>query len=715
MKINKTYAAVILFLGLAISLFGSSLVPSSSKMLSAGDIKHIYYPYREFLKASLSNHEIPFWNPYLFSGTPFLSHPYTEFFYPTTLLMLFLPSNLYFSINIALHIFLAGIFMFFLLKKFTDDLSALAGGIIYAFNGYFISRVNAGHLDYIISSSLWPLIFLFLYEYINNGKKSSLFWGTLIMCFQIFTGLLNFTFFILITAFIFFIVSSKWNKSKLTTLIKRFTLFSIISIGLSAIYLIPSYQFVSNTIRGQGLPYPQASYGSANLQTLILFINPHAFMSDLNIPESYKGAPPDAVSHTYFLGITTLAIVLGGIILLLIRHFDTKKITSFDSRIAALIIISLISIIISFGPNFFINVHYWLWKLFPLYRTTRLPVRHLIIVTFTTPLLVGLILKDLKNQVIKIALVVMITFELFTFGRKYIYLSNIPDLIPKSDEKLVQLLNNQEIIRVLPDFNLGSWLREDISFASPIVYRYFSTSGYTPAILANYYDFIDRINGNTSSSIAYFNSEIPLLNPSVPGIKFLNVKYIISDKFWNLVGNNNNPFKVITQGSNYIVYQNENYFPRFYFVPSAKVYPEIQSLSDNIYSDQNQYDKQISITSADSKKIIYNPDCQFSDVAQIRLNKYALNEVILELDAPCNGFISASETSYPDWEVQIDGKKSNLINSNLAFKAVNVPKGQHTIKLFYNPRIYLFSGIISVGFFLFAFLSTIFSDKRQQS
>ncbi|MDO8451696.1 MAG: hypothetical protein Q7S76_02395, partial [bacterium] len=98
---------IVPFLGYAILvvlIFGTGLFPSSEGLLFGDDIHRQYYFYRQFLRESLSNGVIPWWNPYIFSGVPFIANPVVNFWYPLNWLFLFFPLNLAYSWHIAFHI-----------------------------------------------------------------------------------------------------------------------------------------------------------------------------------------------------------------------------------------------------------------------------------------------------------------------------------------------------------------------------------------------------------------------------------------------------------------------------------------------------------------------------------------------------------------------------------------------------------------------------------
>lgn len=696
MKLSKFFP-LIFFITFTIILFRNTLIPSSNQILNSGDLKHIYYPYREFLRDSIISGQLPLWNPYLFSGTPFIAHPYTEFFYPTTLPLIFLPTNIYYSLLLALHILIAGLSMYYLLKKFTDNYAAILGGSVFAFSGYFSSRIYAGHIDYVISTALFPFIFQKIYEYIVENNKKSLFWGSLVLAFQVFTGLLIMTVYFGFVIGLFFLCFYIKKKSLLVRSIGKIFIFSISGFGLSAVYLLPCYEFISNTVRGIGLSYRLSSYGSAAYQTLVMFLFPNFYGSDFTPNNPFHGLPPDYSGHVFYVGLTSLTLILAGLIYHLFRFLRGNKFHPQAKIFFIFSAITLIFIIISFGPNSPVNLHLVLWKLFSVYKTTRLPVRHLIVTVFTLSILTGLSAYLIKNKVIKIILIIIIFLELIPFGRQFISLTDIFDLIPANNAIISSIIQDKNIVRILSDYTLNSPVREEISFASPLIYKYFSPSGYTPAILSNYYEYIDRINGNVSSSIYLYSSEIVPTDPRLPGVAFLNAKYIIVDNSADFLKNNKD-YKLLNETALYRIYKSWKFLPRFFFAPMAKIYSSRKELAENLYKDQNEFDHQVSLLSSDSKSIKYTPDCSGNEnPSKIEVINYDLNSVVLKSTTSCNGFVSTSETNFPGWKAKIDNNAVKIMTSNLSFRAINIPSGTHTVTMEYQPTVYYIGGIISLA------------------
>ena len=50
------------------------------------------------------------------------------------------------------------------------------------------------------------------------------------------------------------------------------------------------------------------------------------------------------------------------------------------------------------------------------------------------------------------------------------------------------------------------------------------------------------------------------------------------------------------------------------------------------------------------------------------------------------GYLVSTDAWYPGWKAYVDGRPATLHRANLAFRAVSVPAGRHTVAFRYEPR-----------------------------
>ncbi|MEW6050198.1 MAG: hypothetical protein AB1644_03950 [Candidatus Zixiibacteriota bacterium] len=136
----------------------------SNKMLFMSDQIQAGVFFRSFYVNYFdAHHAVPQWNPYIFGGMPFVDAFHGDIFYPLTFLKFF--DNIYrmLGMNLFLHIFLSGIFMYLCARQFKlSKVASLLAGVCYMFSGYLVSLVAPGHDGKIFVTTLFPLVILFL-------------------------------------------------------------------------------------------------------------------------------------------------------------------------------------------------------------------------------------------------------------------------------------------------------------------------------------------------------------------------------------------------------------------------------------------------------------------------------------------------------------------------------------------------------------------------
>jgi uncharacterized membrane protein YfhO len=77
-----------------------------------------------------------------------------------------------------------------------------------------------------------------------------------------------------------------------------------------------------------------------------------------------------------------------------------------------------------------------------------------------------------------------------------------------------------------------------------------------------------------------------------------------------------------------------------------------------------------------------------------------------------DGYLVMSDTYYPGWTAQIDGTKTEVMRANFNFRAIYLPKGEHTVEFRYVPRFLLVGALISLATLLTVGGWLVFSRMR---
>ncbi len=656
LSLSKFWPYIVILLLITI-LFGKALLPSSGSIIYGGDLNDQFYFWKSFLVDNIKNGIIPFWNPYSFSGTPFLAHPATAAFYPLNFIFFIFPINVAFSVFLYIHVLLAGIFMYLLCRKFAEEIPSLSAAIVFCLSGLMAARIYSGHID-IISTFIWvPAVFWSITNALESKKKKYTFLSILFLSLQILAGYMAVIVFTLELIFIYQAVLSIFDRKNILKRLINFILIIFISFGISAVQLLPTIEFVRNSIRGQGLPYDLLTWGSYPKDLFLTFLSPFKYGNPFPENYTYHGPGPNFFELSYFVGVIPIILFFAFVSYKMIDYCSRPKVENFSLRsknisFLGLTIALLFFLLTAMGNNF--PLHLLLYKLIPFYRLFRIPSQHLMMVVFIIAFVSALAVSKFKNKWLQIIIIFLITLEMLNYDKKFIRLTAIPT--KNFDINLVETLkSDKELYRVLPDYSVVSGIRHSWDFESSMFYKINSTSGYNPILLNNYYHFIDLLNKKYSSSITQYNVEIPPPDPVSKDIDFLNVKYVLADKNYDVIKDKHlGKYSLIREGETFRLYENKDYLSRFVINCSGK-------------------------------------GIQKADVID-----YQLNHIRLRINSACDGFLSTSEVYYPGWQAKIDKRQTQVYKSNTAFRSIFLPKGKHLVEFYYQPTIYYLGGLISV-------------------
>jgi hypothetical protein len=138
-----------------------------------------------FVDAVRTLGHIPQWNPYLFSGLPYLEAGGGDTLYPTSILHFFLTMPQALAWKLILHVFVAGFSMYYCVRVFGGSrwVAYVAGGA-HLLSAQMISQVFGGQDTKIYVAALFPMTLALLVRAIDRRSWTHFVW------FGLFAGLL---------------------------------------------------------------------------------------------------------------------------------------------------------------------------------------------------------------------------------------------------------------------------------------------------------------------------------------------------------------------------------------------------------------------------------------------------------------------------------------------------------------------------------------------
>ncbi len=153
--------------------FHAPLVFTES-VLTDFDLFAYFYPYWEHRAAAFREGRLPLWNPYLFTGVPFLANPQAGVLYPLNWPFSWLSAPRAVAWSYLVHLWIAGAGLYALMRSGVScgALAAGLGAVVFALGGLLAAQ--AGHINQVQAAAWLPWLVLAL---LKAGKPSSWRWA----------------------------------------------------------------------------------------------------------------------------------------------------------------------------------------------------------------------------------------------------------------------------------------------------------------------------------------------------------------------------------------------------------------------------------------------------------------------------------------------------------------------------------------------------------
>ena len=264
----------------------------SGRLVITGDNLQQNYPLHVLVGEMLRHGQLPFWNQYIFSGTPLMADFNAGAFYPLIALFVGLPDRtawiateviLFSGVAISMYVFLRA------LKLSTT--ACLIAAATYAFAGPVLSQVN--HVDMTEGFLAIPWMLLAVHHIVRDGRWR---WSILLgvaFASVILAGAPEAMLDEALLVLAFAAMSAGLNAQRWWRVLSRGAAGAVLALSLAAIQWLPGLEAIRNSQRGSGVI---AAAGSFPKQFSILWLVPYInggyghlgeaqFFSQYNLPE----------------------------------------------------------------------------------------------------------------------------------------------------------------------------------------------------------------------------------------------------------------------------------------------------------------------------------------------------------------------------------------------------------------------------------------------
>ncbi len=688
-------------------------------------------PWKMFTIDTLKSGEIPFWNPYSFSGTNHLANYQSAVLSPFNLLFFVFKFVDAWSILVLLQPLLAGIFMLLFLRAINlQKIPAVLGAVSFMFCGFLTTWMDYATLGYAIL--FLPLALFSVEKFYSTQNFKYLFLLAFTFPLSFFSGHFQISVYFLMFVF-FYLLFKLWEEKNVRQFLYTL-LYSIFGMFLALPQVLPSIEIYSQSLRStifqknEAIPFGYlitvlapdflgnpvtrndwfGHYAEWNgyVGTLVLLLS---FFSVFYL--KYKKILFFVISVFVSLALCINTPFVDLIVSLKIPVISTSAL----SRIIVLASFSL-AVLGAYGFEYlnkdlkknFVKVLVWLggltsffgfiWivillKLFIPVDKVIIAKQNFILPTVMFLLLVGWVMlwyffnrfNKLKYiTVLSLLLIFVVAFEMLRFANKW------QEFGPKSLFYPSTPITNeyQKLFRLNRFFgNMGT--------EEALVNKLQSIEGYDAVYLKRYGEFISAAeDGNLHEgfrSVVLFPKNGKYAKQT---LDFLGVKYIVHKiadgrnvwvyPFWKYP----NSYKLIYDDGVYQIFENNDALPRVFTVNKYFVVNDAKAELRQIFADKNL------------KENLYleeNPGISLNAKrVNTILTKFTANSLSLESDSDGKTMLFISNPFAKGWNAYIDGSKVKIYRANYAFQAIVLPQGVHKIDLVFQPISFIWGIAIAV-------------------
>ena len=383
---TREVVLAVLFLMVVLSVFYERMVWQQWVPFD-GDMWTQYFPAKWYAFSYIKQGILPLWTPNLLFGFPIFAEAQSGMLYPLSLPFVFLPTATAFSVTVFMRLFLGGLFTFLYVRSISNHFTgSMLSAIAFACGGYMTAQLRHENVG---NALIWlPLILLFLDRWIKYLDRRALAGSILCLGVSFLAGYFYISFFILITASIYYayrVYNRTGIRTSLTALrpyVLGFLAFGVLSVAIAGIQIVPNYELAQESIRSGGLDYETSTQVSLPPFQMISMLFPKFFgyPPDQNAWGMWSGNFIDLVCYIGILPLLTLTAAL-------VMRRDRS--TLFFAGALT------ISLLLAFGQ--FSPLWYLVNKL-PVFSMMQNPSRFLSIAAFSGAVLAGLGLASLMTK-----------------------------------------------------------------------------------------------------------------------------------------------------------------------------------------------------------------------------------------------------------------------------------------------------------------------------
>jgi hypothetical protein len=301
---------------LAAALIAVLLVPAGHVFSGPfTDLAAQFAAWRAFAVSSLKAGHLPLWNPYVYSGEPFLGEYQSALFYPPNLIFFCLPLERALNFSMLLHLVILGWGMYrWAIRRGLHPCAAALCGLALPLSGPVFPHMYGGHLSNLCAMAWAPWLMDGLERWWKDGQRGGFFQASAAVCLQIFAGHPQYVFFTAVAAGINALAWSATDRAVRRRALPIVAACYAAAALLAAIQLLPGFAATAESARQGKVSFGYASQFFLPVENLLSFFIPNFF----EYPLHYYWGRWYAMELSVFIGasgvlLAGLGAVAGGL------------------------------------------------------------------------------------------------------------------------------------------------------------------------------------------------------------------------------------------------------------------------------------------------------------------------------------------------------------------------------------------------------------------
>jgi len=278
-----------------------------------GDFFTMSLPWKSYIYNSFkTTASLPYFNPYVFSGLPFIANIQAGIFYPVDLMFYFIEPFASFRLSFLINYFIYLCGSYFLISLFSKNKLAVLSGT--AAIGFAWFPVAYSPLKQVFNAYVWiPFMFYNIFQFSKIGNEKNILYFAVCAGFSLLGGHPQFSYYAVLFSIIIFAAATISNRKilnlkKLAHIILSIAIFFIIVFP----QLYPTLKFNESTTRNETDDLSFSSDGSLEPAKLICVFVPDIFGNTVEGTDWGRFWRPLKLAHTHneFIGLFPILVIM---------------------------------------------------------------------------------------------------------------------------------------------------------------------------------------------------------------------------------------------------------------------------------------------------------------------------------------------------------------------------------------------------------------------